>query len=142
MQARYDLHPVQQRQGYPMMQRHALAGVFASAVMASPALAQDIRPEQAAFRTGYSHAKIETFAAVAREVAAIRRDAMTRYFDAEDDAARKALIADANAELRRTVEAAEGLSMAEFERINAEARTDKNLNRNIARALRALDGAQ
>ena len=75
-------------------------------------------------------------------MAAIRRDAMTRYFDAEDDAARKALIADANAELRRTVEAAEGLSMAEFERINAEARTDKNLNRNIARALRALDGAQ
>ncbi|SIS69614.1 protein of unknown function [Roseivivax lentus] len=111
----------------------------ALAATMSAATAQDIQPEQAAFRTGFSASKIETFAQVAQRVAAMRKETMTRYFEVEDDAARRALIRQANAELRAIVIEAEGLTLDEFERINAAARTDRALNRHIARSLKALD---
>lgn len=103
------------------------------------ASAQELQPEQVAFRAGYSDAQIDTFAAVAKKVAAMREETMTRYFEVEDASARHALIEDANARLRDMVIEADGLTLAEFERINAEARTDRALNRHIARSLKALD---
>lgn len=121
------------------MRSTALIAACALAASMSAATAQDIQPEQAAFRTGFSAAKIETFAEVAQRVAAMRKETMTRYFEVEDDAARRALIRQANAELRAIVIDAEGLTLDEFERINAAARTDRALNRHIARSLKALD---
>ncbi|QFS82113.1 hypothetical protein FIU97_04915 [Roseivivax sp. THAF40] len=103
------------------------------------ASAQEVQPEQAAFRAGYSAAQIDTFAIVAKRVAAMREETMNRYFEMENAEARRALIADANARMREIVIEADGLTLAEFERINAEARTDRALNRHIARTLKALD---
>ncbi|MHA6325548.1 hypothetical protein [Roseivivax sp. CAU 1753] len=122
-----------------MTQKPLLAAMLALGMLQAPAVAQDIKPEQAAFSPTYTHAKIATFAEVAHRVADLKRDAMTRYFEAGDATARRALIDAANAELRAMIEAAPGLTLSEFDRINAEARTDRGLNLRIARALRRLD---
>ncbi len=124
------------------MRRLALIAALALTAGGAAAQTMPVQPEQVAFRAGYSAEKIETFAAVAREVATMREAAMTRYFEVEGEAARRALIRQANLDIKAAITEAEGLSLAEFERINAEARTDRALNRHIARALRDLERAE
>lgn len=131
--------------------RKSFALIPAAAAIAlaplAPAMAQDstATPEQGktpeaqaqapAPAKAYSEEQLSAFVTAAMDVAELRQDYAVKMKSAEDDAARKKLVEEANADMRKAVEEADGITVEQYIEIGRASAEDKALNDRIVAML-------
>ncbi|SFA86835.1 protein of unknown function [Poseidonocella pacifica] len=86
----------------------------------------------------YSGEEIDAFAEAVIDVSEIRDQYAPQMQKAQNEQDQKAIVEEANAEMKAAIEAVDGISLDKYMAINRAATTDQDLNRKIVRRIQEL----